>query len=194
MSVPEPNSEIEEDLLARAIDGDRNAYGELAARCYPAVVRVVYRLCGDAQLAEDAAQEAFIRAWTKLPGYQSKAPFCRWVYRIAVNIALDVLRRKPHDSLDEDSYANQLAGSSPDPEAVYIEREQSDRVQKAIRALPEGARAVLVLREYGGLSYDEISSTLDIPAGTVMSRLNYARTRLREMLREDRAEMERVYA
>lgn len=194
MSVPEPNFEIEEILLARAIGGDRNAYGELAARCYPAVVRVVYRLCGDTQMAEDAAQEAFIRAWAKLPGYQSKAPFCRWVYRIAVNIALDVLRRKPHDSLDEDPYADQLAGDSPNPEAAFIKREQVDRVQSAIRALPDGARAVLVLREYGGLSYDEISSTLDIPAGTVMSRLNYARTRLREMLREERMELEREYA
>ena len=194
MSVPEPNSEIEEDLLARAIDGDRNAYGELAARCYPAVVRVVYRLCGDAQLAEDAAQEAFIRAWTKLPVYQSRAPFCRWIYRIAVNVALDVLRKKPQESLDEDETAIQLAGDTPNPEVAYIQQEQADRVQKAIRALPDGARSVLVLREYGGLSYDEISSTLEIPTGTVMSRLNYARTRLREMLREDRAEMERVYA
>lgn len=194
MSVPEPNSEIEEVLLTRAIDGDRNAYGELAARCYPAVVRVVYRLCGDTQLAEDATQEAFIRAWTKLPGYQFKAPFCRWVYRIAINTALDVLRRKTHDSLDEFDAADHLAGDTPNPEAAFIQREQVDRVQSAIRALPDGARAVLVLREYGGLSYEEIASTLEIPAGTVMSRLNYARTRLREMLREERMELEREYA
>ncbi len=194
MSLPEPNTEIEEALLVRARGGDRNAYGELAARCYPAVVRVVYRMCGDTQLAEDAAQEAFIRAWTKLPAYQPKAPFSRWVYRIAINTALDVLRHKPQDSLDEDETADQLAGGSPDPETVYIEREQADRVQHAIRSLPDGARAVLVLREYGGLSYDEIAANLEIPAGTVMSRLNYARNRLREMLREERTEMERVYA
>ncbi len=186
--------EIEETLLIQAQSGDRNAYGELAARCYPAVIRVVYRLCGDTQLAEDAAQEAFIRAWVRLPEFQSRAPFSHWLYRIAVNTALDTLREKPQESLDDEANISHLAGKTLDPEAAIIERERADTVQNAVKALPEAARTVLVLREYGGLSYDEIASTLDIPIGTVMSRLNYARTRLRETLRGERAEMEQSYA
>ncbi len=186
--------EIEETLLTQAKDGDRNAYGELVSRCYPAVIRVVYRLCGDTQIAEDATQEAFIRAWVKLPGYQSNAPFSHWIYRIAVNTALDTLREKPQESLDDETSVGQLPGRSPDPEAAIIEREKSNDVQNAIKALPDAARTVLVLREFGGLSYDEIASTLDIPIGTVMSRLNYARTRLRELLRDERDETEREYA
>jgi RNA polymerase sigma-70 factor, ECF subfamily len=90
--VPEQISEIEETLLIQAKSGDRNAYGELVGRCYESVIRVVYRVCGDPQLAQDATQEAFMRAWIKLPGYQSRAPFSHWVYRIAVNTALDTLR------------------------------------------------------------------------------------------------------
>ena len=186
--------EIEEGLLIQAREGDRNAYGELVSRCYADVIRVTYRLCGDEQLAQDAAQDAFIRAWVKLPEFQSKAPFSHWVYRIAVNLALDTLRRKPQQSLEETPDASLIAEKAVDPETAYLQKEQADMVQEAVNALPEAARSVLVLREYGELSYDEIASVLDIPVGTVMSRLNYARNRLRELLRKDRLEMEREYA
>lgn len=87
-----------------------------------------------------------------------------------------------------------MAEKGPGPEAAYIEKEQVDLLQGAVRSLPEAARTVLVLREYGELTYDEIASVLDIPVGTVMSRLNYARTRLREMMQKYRLEMEREYA
>lgn len=186
--------EIEEGLLIQAREGDRNAYGELVSRCYPDVIRVVFRLCGDTQIAQDAAQEAFIRAWVKLPEYRSKAPFSHWVYRIAVNLTLDTLRRKPQESIETAPVAALISERSAEPEEAYLKKEQTDMVQGAVNALPEAARSVLVLREYGELSYDEIASVLDIPVGTVMSRLNYARTRLRELLLKDRLEMEREYA
>jgi RNA polymerase sigma-70 factor, ECF subfamily len=193
-SVTDQISEIEETLLIQAREGDRNAYGELVSRCYESVIRVVYRLCGDPQLAQDATQEAFMRAWVRLPGYQSRAPFSHWVYRIAVNTALDTLREKPQESIETGAGISLIAGNSADPEAAYLEKEKADLVQGAVNALPEAARTVLVLREYGSLTYDEIASLLEIPVGTVMSRLNYARNRLREMLRNDRLEMEREYA
>lgn len=186
--------EIEANLLSQAKDGDRNAYGELVSRCYESVIRVVYRMCGDAQIAQDAAQEAFMRAWVRLPGFQSRAPFSHWVYRIAVNIALDMLREKPQESIDEGVSIAVMAATAAGPEAAYLQKEQADIVQGAVNALPEASRAVLVLREYDDLSYEEIAGLLEIPVGTVMSRLNYARNRLREMLRKDRLEMEREYA
>ena len=187
-------SDVEERLLIQARDGDRNAYGELVSRCYDDVIRVVYRLCGDTQIAQDATQEAFMRAWVRLPGFQSRAPFSHWVFRIAVNTALDTLREKPQESIETGAGISLLAETGPGPEAAYLEKEQADLVQDAVNALPEAARTVLVLREYGGQSYEEIASLLEIPVGTVMSRLNYARNRLREMLRKDRLEMEREYA
>lgn len=171
--------EQEQALIAAARQGDRQAFGKLV-RCHQAgVVSVVYRMCGDTRLAEDAAQEAFVRAWQNLPAYEARAPFRNWLYRIATNAALDVLRReRPTTELDE----VRLAHPGPNPEVALIAQEQATQVQQAIMDLPPASRSVLILREYEGLSYKEIASTLDIPLGTVMSRLNYARTKLGEQL------------
>jgi RNA polymerase sigma-70 factor (ECF subfamily) len=138
-------------------------------------------MCGDVELAEDAAQDAFIQAWLNLSSFRSGTSFRNWIYRIAVNAALDVLRRQPKTPLaDVDSLF--MADPLDGPEASFIQKERTVIVQQAIQSLTEASRAVLVLREYGGLSYQEIASTLDIPLGTVMSRLNYARDRLKELL------------
>ena len=176
-SVPSGENEIE--LITQAQQGDRRAFGQLVRRHREGVVNVVYRMCGDANLAEDAAQEAFIRAWQNLPSYRPQSPFRNWVYRIATNAALDALRRE-REAVDIDALA--LANSDNGPEAVVEGAERGERVRQAVLALPPASRAVLVLREYEGLSYREIAETLGIPMGTVMSRLNYARNRLRESL------------
>jgi RNA polymerase sigma-70 factor (ECF subfamily) len=179
ISAAAPPGEIEHNLVTRAQQGDREAFSELV-RCHrEGVINVVYRMCGDAGLAEDAAQEAFIRAWQHLASYQPRSLFRNWLYRIAANVALDVLRRE-RETVDID--AAPIAAPGPGPEAVLIERERAERVRQAVLALPPASRAVLVLREYEGLSYQEIAYTLDIPMGTVMSRLNYARNRIRESL------------
>jgi RNA polymerase sigma-70 factor (ECF subfamily) len=174
-------AETETALIAKAQNGDRNAFGELVRRHHPGVVNVVYRMCGDVELAEDAAQDAFIQAWLNLSSFHPGTSLRNWLYRIGVNAALDVLRRtpkKPFVDLDTLSMADPLAG----PEAAFLQKERTVIVQEAILSLTEASRAVLILREYGGLSYLEIASTLDIPLGTVMSRLNYARDCLKKLL------------
>lgn len=172
----------ETQLVFLAQQGDRNAFGELVRRHYNGVVRVVYSMCGDAGLAEDATQEAFIRAWVNLPSFQPTAPLKNWLYRIGINAALDVLRKKPEESIDE-SQVSMIPDQNQNPETALVEKERLVMVQQAMQELPEASRSVLVLREYGELSYQEIAKVLDIPVGTVMSRLNYARTRLREYLK-----------
>jgi len=176
-----PAISLEETLVARAQQGDRGAFAELARLHYPGVLRVVYHLCGNTQVAEDAAQEAFLRAWLHLSEYRLGGLLRSWLYRIAVNAALDMLRREarlaPMDLEDLP-----LADRSPLPEAAYIEQERVALIRKAVAGLPPASRAVLVLREYSGLSYQEIAAALEIPIGTVMSRLNYARGQLREKL------------
>lgn len=175
------STEAESSLISRAQRGDRGAYGELVRRYHAGVINVVYRLCGDARLAEDAAQEAFIRGWLHLPSYNPRSSLRNWLYQIAVNAALDTLRKETKVSPNalEDL---PLAASDPGPEAAVIQAEQRTQVQRAILALPPSSRVVLVLREYEGLSYQEIASALEIPIGTVMSRLNFARSRLKEIL------------
>jgi RNA polymerase sigma-70 factor (ECF subfamily) len=140
---------------------------------------VVYRMCGDANLAEDAAQEAFIRAWRHLPNYRPRSPFRNWVYRIATNVARDVLRRE-RDTVDVDDLP--LPASDAGPEASIEGQERGEHVRQAVLSLPPASREVLVLREYEGFSYREIAETLGIPVGTVMSRLSYARNLLRQSL------------
>ncbi len=172
-------AEAELLLIARAQAGDRRAFGDLVLRYRERVVSVVYRMCGDMRLAEDAAQDAFVSAWQHLPGYQPHRPFHSWLYRIALNRAFDLLRRE-RATVDIDEMP--LAALAAGPEALAERDETAEVVRAAIAQLPPASRAVLVLREYEGLSYAEIAETLEIPLGTVMSRLNYARTRLRALL------------
>jgi RNA polymerase sigma-70 factor (ECF subfamily) len=159
--------------------GDRQAFGELVRRHRQGVVNVVYRMCGDSALAEDAAQEAFLRAWHNLGRYNPRFAFRSWVYRIALNLAVDTLRReRPTTDLGTEP----LVSSAEGPEACLVRKQQAEQVRRAVLALPPASRSVVVLREYLGLSYHEIAEALDIPMGTVMSRLNYARCQLRRAL------------
>ncbi len=173
-------TETEADLIIESQHGDRNAFGELVRHYYPRVINVVYRMCGDAALAEDAAQEAFLRAWLHIASFRPGEPLRNSLYRIAVNAALDVLRRRTEEPA-EDEMLQRIPEQAPGPEAALIEKERLALLQQAVKSLPEAARSALVLREYGELSYQEIASVLDIPIGTVMSRLSYARNRLREV-------------
>ena len=171
----------ESELVFKAQQGDREAFAEIVHLNRAGMINVVYRKCGDARLAEDAAQVAFIKAWQQLSSYRPVAPLRSWLYRIAVNAALDMLRKeKPQDDIESVT----LVSPGNGVEKQVEEKEQRRQVQKAVLALPAASRAVLVLREYEGLSYQEIAQTLDIPLGTVMSRLSYARTRLLESLQD----------
>ena len=184
-----PYAVTEVILIAKAQKGDRDAFGELVRHHHPGVVNVVYRMCGDVELAEDAAQDAFIQAWLHLPSFRPGTSLRNWIYRIAVNAALDVLRREPKTP-QVDLKTLSLPDSLAEPEAVLLEKERAFIVQQAILSLTDANRTILTLREYGGLSYQEIAITLNIPLGTVMSRLNYARDRLKELLRPQLIDME----
>lgn len=184
-----PYAETEVLLIAKAQKGDRDAFGELVRHHHPGVVNVVYRMCGDVELAEDAAQDAFIQAWLHLSSFRPGTSLRNWIYRIAVNAALDVIRRAPKTPL-VDLETLSMPDSSAGPETMLLEKERAFAVQQAVLSLTEANRSVLTLREYGGLSYQEIAATLNIPLGTVMSRLNYARDRLKELLAPQLTDME----
>ncbi len=177
-----PGTELLDDnpLAIAAKNGDRDAFCELVRRYRPLAVNVVYRMCGDSMLAEDAAQTAFMRAWEHLGSYQPRGSFRPWILRIAVHAAINALRgQKPEADLRD-------ASDQPSSDRVEesVERsERAGRVRQAVLDLPEASRMVLVLKEYQDCSYREISDILDIPIGTVMSRLHYARSVLLQTLR-----------
>ena len=165
----------ESEIIQLAQVGDKQAFNHLVCFYWVKVVQVVYRMCGDECLAEDAAQEAFVKAWQRLPQFRSGTSFRNWLYRIAINVAIDFLRReKVHVDVDLLPIAA-TGGSMTD---WLVQREQVALVRRSILELPEASRAVLILKEYEGFSYREIADILDIPIGTVMSRLNYARNLL----------------
>lgn len=172
----------ETELVHRAKNGERNAFSELVCIHAQGVRNVIYRLCGDAQIAEDAAQETFIQAWLHLSAYRPQTSLRNWLYRIAVNAATDMLRKEKR-ILPTDIGDLPLTEAGPGPELLVSQQERTALVQRAVLSLPDACRAVLVLREYEGMSYHEIADALDIPVGTVMSRLNYARKLLKERLK-----------
>ena len=180
MTSPHGTLEMDDlDLIASAQQGDRQAFTELVCRYQDSIVNLTYRMCGDIHLAEDAAQEAFVRVWQNLNSYKPQYAFRSWLYKIAANVALDALRRqRPTAELDSLS----LADPASSPEQSAEENQRAAHVRRAVAGLSEPLRMVLILREYQELSYQEIADALDIPVGTVMSRLNSARVQLRNEL------------
>jgi RNA polymerase sigma-70 factor, ECF subfamily len=170
----------EKEAIQKARAGEQEAFNHLVRLYRERVVQVTFRMCGNVDMAEDAAQIAFLKAWQSLGQYQPGTSFRNWLYRIAVNTAIDLLRQeKPQVDLD----AMPLAAPDGSMTAWLEQQERIALVRRAILSLPEASRSVLILKEYEYLSYREIADILDIPIGTVMSRLNYARSLLAKQLR-----------
>jgi RNA polymerase sigma-70 factor (ECF subfamily) len=142
-------------------------------------ISVAYRVCGDAALAEDVAQDAFVRVWSRLSEFRPDGNFRAWLMRITTNMAIDAVRRR-RPQVDIEDLALEAPGQSPEGAAVSSERARM--VQAALMRLPVQSRTILVLREYESLSYQEIADVLDVPLGTVKSRLSDARRRLKTAL------------
>ena len=178
MESAETVNREERALMVRSVAGDKAAFGQLALRYQRFAISIAYRMAGQSGVAEDLAQEAFIKAWKNLPRFRGECSFRSWLGRIVTNTTIDYLRRNaPAAELAEDEPSR--AASLP---ALAIQAELREQVRRAVLSLPAQSRAALVLREYEGLSYKEIAQALDVPIGTVMSRLNYARGRLRELI------------
>lgn len=172
-------------LIQSAASGNLSAFSELVRLYRFRVLRTATGIVGSTEEAEDVAQQVFIRVWNHLTDYDPAGTFASWLYRITVNLSIDALRKHRHEAPLPDD----LPGASHmDPEDQVLRRDERQRVRAAIARLPDKARAALVLREYEQLSYKEIAETLKIPIGTVMSRLNYARRMLGELLEKERPE------
>jgi RNA polymerase sigma-70 factor (ECF subfamily) len=183
-----------EALIRRCQKGDRLAIEALIRRYQNYVYRLCFLVMRSEQDAEDMTQETFIRAFRALPRYEIREgiSFEAWLYRIAVNACRSRMRRKWYQVLPWPDPAPQLVGESEEqPDRLLLQVEQRDEMLAAIDSLGEKHRLVVILRYYAGLSNEEIAQTLNIPSGTVRSRLHVARHRLKEML-EQKEEEERV--
>ncbi len=169
-------TQSDDELIAESLNGDTSAFGTLVLRYRQLVLGIAYRVCGDAALAEDVAQDTFVRVWNRLHTFRPEGSMRGWLCRIATNMTIDALRRQ-RPTVDVEQVALEAPGGRP--EAAALRSERAAAVRSAIAKLPVETRATLVLREYEGMSYQEIADSLEIPVGTVKSRLNDARRRLR---------------
>lgn len=193
-AVIEPvTPETDERLAARSARGDLRAYEELVVRHQRLILRIVWaRGAWSQEDAEDLAQETFVRAWERLDTYDPSRPFKAWIARIAGNLAIDRHRaesRRPRTT-DIDEMGSTLAAKEPGPAAATIENEQQRELLTRLRELPEHYRQVIVLRFLEELSYEEIAELLDLPMGSVKTRIFRGREMLRQRLRPDIVEGE----
>src|ERR1051326_544771 len=185
-----PDTE-EKLLIERCKRGEQGAFDKLVRAYEKRVYNLAYRLSGHYDEANDISVDAFIRVFQALKLFRGEANFSTWLFRIVTNVYLDRRKRtrnKQHLSLEEyieleeNSVARQIEDPSPTPSEVAEQRERHDVLQSAIASLPDYQRAMVVLYHTEGLSYDEIASVMELPIGTVKSRLNRARLMLREKL------------
>ena len=174
-------------LVERFLDGDIQAFGTIVERYQRRLYSVAYRMTGNHHDAEDLSQQAFLNAYASLSGFRRGASLYTWLYRIAFNVSVTHRRRrKPVLSVEQ---ARETSGDEPtDDQAGPGERlEQEERrrlVQAAIGRLSDEHRSVLILREIDGCCYETIAEILELPIGTVRSRLHRARLQLKEELKQ----------
>lgn len=184
-----PKYEEDSYCISLARGGDMGAFEALVRKYEAKVFNIASHMLSNADDAMDASQEVFIRVYRSLSSFRGDSKFSTWLYRVANNVCLDILRKRNYRvvSLDGEITAEdgeKQAMEIPDAfdvEAVVEKAEFGALVQKAINMLPEQHRAILVMRDMQDLSYTEISETLKLPEGTVKSRINRARTSLREI-------------
>lgn len=186
-----------ESLVRRGQAGDARAVELLVRRYQNYVYRLCYLVMRNEPDAEDMAQEALIRACQALPRYEIREgiSFEAWLYRIAVNCCRSRMRRKWSQALPWSSINHEEADVSQErPERRLIEEEQRNEVLRAINSLSDRHRMVVILRYYVDLTNEEIATVLNIPSGTVRSRLHTARQRLKVLLADQREEIGQVVA
>jgi RNA polymerase sigma-70 factor, ECF subfamily len=177
------SEQLDEDLVLRVQQGDKSAYDLLVIKYQHKIIQLVNRYVKDPSEAQDVAQEAFIKAYRALPSFRGDSAFYTWLYRIAINTAKNFLVSRARRSSDyqvdiqdaeQIDNAPQLHGLQT-PERELLNEEIIATIHQAIEKLPEEMRIAIMLREFEGMSYEEIAQAMDCPVGTVRSRIFRAR-------------------
>jgi RNA polymerase sigma-70 factor (ECF subfamily) len=175
----------ESDWIQQARGGDQSAFGRLVVAYQTPVYNLAYRMLGNKAEAEDAAQEAFLRAYTHLRSYDQQRPFRSWLLSIASHYCIDRIRRRRITWLpleDEIAEPHHMTDKSANPETVASQREQEEQVQRLLRALAPTDRAAITLRYWYDCSYEEIAEMLNLTVSAVKSRLHRARHALADSM------------
>ena len=178
----------EQQWVDAARQGDQSAFEQLVRLYEKRVLALTTRMCKNPADAEEAAQEAFLSAWQGLPFFRGESSFSTWLYRLASNACVDLLRREGRrqsaagPSLNDEEVQLEVPDTAPSPQEQAERSELRQQIEAGLQALTPDHRQVLLLREMHQLSYDEIAQTLDVDVGTVKSRINRGRKQLRNFL------------
>ncbi len=174
-------------LIDDTLGGNRAAFGQLVQKYQGRLFNTLLHVVGSREEAEDVCQEAFVQAFVKLDTFGGRSAFYTWLYRIAFNVSVS-RRRRQRTELSIDQHREQTGEEPSDtcqgPNEQLLRAEQIDQVRRAISTLSEDFRSILVLRDIDGCCYESIAEILDLPIGTVRSRLHRARLQLRDQLQE----------
>ncbi|HEX6794890.1 MAG TPA: sigma-70 family RNA polymerase sigma factor [Casimicrobiaceae bacterium] len=180
------DNDVDQVLVERFRNGDREAFTTLMVRYQRPIYNAAFWIVRSADDARDIAQSVFLRVAERLDEFDGSHKFFSWIYRIAVNESLNLLRRNGHEEPLDDEI--DLPGGSDDPESQARDAERSRYIQRALLTMSPMDRTVIVLRHFSECSYQEIARILDVDEKTVKSRLFEARRRLRELLTEYRSD------
>ncbi len=178
-------AEEEQLWILRSLQGDPQAFASLVTRYQRQVHNLAYRMLGNPEDAEDAAQEVFLRAYTALPSFELGRKFSSWLLSIASNLCIDILRRRRFAWMSLDDVSFRLAAAIEEPDGAVLRQEQAGQVQHLLQRLPEKYRLVVVLRYWYDMPYEEIAATTGLSLNTVKTRLHRARLMLAKALQEE---------
>jgi RNA polymerase sigma-70 factor (ECF subfamily) len=188
-------SVTDEDLVARASAGDVESFNQLVSRWERPIFALAFRTLGREEDARDVSQEAFMRAYRGLPGFKGQAKFSSWLYRITLNLCRDWIRRERRaplvavpEGVDPTDLADERASPLESVEDLVSRREMSSAVARAMGELPAEQRTAILLKEYHGLTFQEIADLLECPLSTVKTRLYQGLSVLRRRLERRQAE------
>lgn len=199
----EGEAEVDLELVRRAQTGDEAAFRSLVERHQRRAFAIALSLVRHEQDARDIVQDAFLRVHKSLPTFQGQSSFFTWLYRIVTNLAIDLVRRpgRNNDELAEDKQRSSSPGGADQPDPLWVARvdgadpvdvlrrkELASRMREAIDALPSYHKAVILMREVEGMSYEEMAEAMNVSKGTIMSRLFHARQKLQKALADCYAE------
>jgi RNA polymerase sigma-70 factor (ECF subfamily) len=178
-------------LISRFKTGDISVFEEILLRHQDKIYNLCRRMLGNSHDAEDATQDVFLKAYQNINKFKPEASLYTWLFRIAVNTCIDYKREPFFESLfksskEGDVFVVDSPTGSPSPDRLYESKQISDAIQLTLSRLPVKLRAVIVLKEIEGLSYEEIAEVLDVSIGTVKSRISRARDDLKEVLKKFR--------
>ena len=183
--------ELSDELLIKQFqNGDISAYNQIVYRYKDRLLNFIYRFLNDLDRSEDLVQDTLIKLYTHKDSYQEIAKFSTWLYTIAANLArteLRKLKRRKTFSVSELSYEDQefiISSSDADPSSDHLSQNFENNVQHALSVLTDDFKTIIILRDIQELSYDEISKIVELPLGTVKSRINRGRVKLQQLLKK----------